>query len=761
MEQGVPPDIRSFAGSVGIVIDRSTAKEEVLGTAWLLEKDRLATCAHLVAGYTDCWDALVVRFPAIKGEERGIAHAVIHPRFDKKRSTRSLGARGTLIDGQPALPLMKHNAAVLTMSQLQPLSEERKAQINQVLTLPSPAGQGMSGNLSEIDLALIVQTINNARKEGVIFLADARNRPIASLFCRGGKVVYAKYRHLLNEQAFFQIFEHRIDGHFVFRSLHEPDWEVDKQISRPTDMLLIEGHRRIDELGKMTPSLGGGSALFHRAQDEIDISIVPEDAREHASQIWHLLDGATPINMLWHLVNVDDYAIFRALSELFKTRQIENVEESGAFLTSERLLNLHIGQSKLEPLAASELLQLVPLDSISSLTVECGTGRPSAREGSLLGALREGDPWHLVHNIDLLPEAAGSPLFKDGLVIVMHCGMLPAAVRSMQSAGRLQQMLWVESILECLKLGGEGDLAIKLSAKGQETARATASFAKLPRPIAASPEQSGCFEAAKVECKNCGATSMKSARSCKTCGQRLLADVEPIVVGRKGRALAVMAGVLVLGFAASAIALLCHMQKEPNLVHNSEIVMPDRPWLKFIVNRFDAAQRKWTPISSATSLNKADHIYVCVKVHEPCHIYLIERQSTSNQASVLYPTQGVNDEQLADDSEVTLPKQYQKLGPDGKPVEIGGYTFAGPAGTDVIVAMACRNALDLTSPPVVQNAFSAALPLLAHIDPPQGIEVDAASLHMPTRNTSTNSSGSMEASSPIYLARLPISHGDE
>jgi hypothetical protein len=760
MEDGVAPDIRAFAGSVGVVIDRSTATEEVLGTAWLLEKDRLATCAHLVAGYADHWDALVVRFPAIKSEEWGVANAVIHPRFDKRRGSRVLGTRGTIIDGQPVLPLMKHNAAVLTITPLKPLTDERKAEINKALTLPAPAGQGMSGNLSEIDLALIVQTINNARKEGVIVLSDARNRPIANLFCRGGKVVYAKYRNLINEHAFFQIFEHRLEGHFIFRSAREPDWEVDQQISRPTDMLLIEAHRRLDELGKMIPALGGEHSQFHRASEEINIGILPEDAREYAGRIWHLLDGATPINMFWQLVSVDDYLIFRALCELFKTRQIENVEEGGAFLTSEREIALHVSQSKLEPLAASELLQLVPLDPITSLTVDSETGRPRARDGNLLGALREGDPWHLVHNIDLLPEAAGSPVFKDGCVIGMHCGVLPPAVRSMQSAGRLQQMLWVESILECLKLGGEGELAIKLSAKGQESARASASFAKLPRPIATTADQSGCFEAAKVECKNCGASSLKSSRFCKTCGQRLLADVEPIVVGRRGSALAAMAAVLLLVFGASAFAFLSHMPKEPNLVRAQEAVMPDSPWLKFSVNRFDPSKGTWTAIRNGTMLSKSDHIYIAVKVHEPCHLYLLERQSTSNEATVIYPDKDAKDDQLADESDLTLPKEYQKLGPDGRPVEIGGYAFAGPAGTDVIVAMASRNPVELNSPQVVQAAFDAALPLLAHVDLPQGIEVNASSLHLSSANSSTNSPSSAAVSSPIYLARLPISHGD-
>ncbi|MGH9553983.1 MAG: DUF4388 domain-containing protein, partial [Terriglobales bacterium] len=380
------------------LIDRSGTRETVLGTVWLLEENRVATCAHVLAMFAGYLDALVVRFIGC-GQERGVAAAQFHPRFNHKLTNKL--ARETITDAEPMLPLQKYNAAVLSLGNLQELSVERRLEISRGLMLPVPQkDQGLSGNLTEIDLSLVIQTITNARKEGTIVISDERNHPVAGIFCRNGMIVYAQYKNLNNEFALYQIVQHRAQRYFIFQAMRQPDWPVDKMIARPTDMLLIEAHRRFDEVEKMVTSMGiTRESMFTRAVEQPDFNILSPEVRDCAAILWAFLDGTTPTSQLWQLVNCDDYTIFQSMVEMFNTRQIENVQDGGAYLTVERRAIQSLAHMKMEPMPVAMQVPLSPMDKLASLSVEMKTGRPRLRIGALLGALREGDPFHLVHNI--------------------------------------------------------------------------------------------------------------------------------------------------------------------------------------------------------------------------------------------------------------------------------------------------------------------------------------------------------------------------
>jgi hypothetical protein len=231
--------------------------------------------------------------------------------------------------------------------------------------------------------------------------------------------------------------------------------------------------------------------------------------------------------------------------------------------------------------------------------------------------------------------------------------------------------------------------------------------------------------------------------------QRLILDVDAHVAPRKANYLALTAasllGVLIVG----AIAFMTCMPAKPDFVESASVLLPDQPWVSLTISRFAPKKRQWVSVGEGTVFNKTDRIYVGVKVFEPCHVYLLERSSTSNTAQLAYPAGDGKDKQLEPGSKLTYPEHYQQS-PDGRHIEVGGITFNGPAATEMLIAIASHDKLDFSDGAVPNQAFQSAITLLDRGDLAQGIEVSASSL-----SPSLGSSQSL-----VYLERLPISHAD-
>lgn len=536
------PDVKTLAASVGILVDRTAdAAGSRLGNVWVIDDDKVATCAHLVFGYKSFLASLKVEFPEL-GKEFGVDNIMFHPRFNLKNAGQM--AQVALTEPSPMLPLQAHNAAVLKLSvDLQPLSDDLTWKVNRSLSLPlPPRDQGLGGNLGEIDLYVVLQTITNSRKEGVLTICDARNYPVARIFCQGGRLMFAEYANLQNEMAIFQIVNKDLKGNFYFWAASQPNWDASKPIARPADMLLIESHRRFDELKKLVLLVGGPKALYLRGGAQPSLEVLPAEIKDYAAIIWDLLDGGTPVGKLWQLANLDDYAIYSTLFHLLQTKQIALLPDEPLTLSS---------NPRLMPLLPSVDSHLQPGDEITDIYRDFDSSKALIRKGLLLGAMREQDPWHLVHNIRLVPDSAGSPLLnKDGKVIGMHCGSLPADSAKSDSRGAMQGMLWVDSIIECLKGGGEKQLAERLTLidtiPNEPIKKAAQDRGAQSKTIA------GCRDLARVDCPRCGRTSLDSARFCKSCGQRLLKDINMPKPKKKAGSGAAMTSILV----AASVALI-------------------------------------------------------------------------------------------------------------------------------------------------------------------------------------------------------------
>lgn len=476
-------EVAKYAGSVGLLVDRCVKREQPFGTVWLVDSDKVATCAHLVVLFEDFLAGLKVRFPAL-GQDWEVVEAQYHPKFDRKLAMEL--AQRSLSTPVPALALQDQNLVILKLSrELSDLRAEAKTGFNKKISLaPLPRVKGLVGSVEELGLALVIQTMTNSRKDGILFITDERNRPTARLFCREGRVIYAKFGKLENEAAIYQMFSQDVQGQFNFRTQSKPDWPVTEPMTRSTDGLLLEAHRRMDEKPKLLEQLGGAGSAYARVTELMDVAQLPEEIRDDAKRVFPYLDGGIAVDQIWDDARVDDYAALAALVELRNTRQIVEIPAGDD------------GLNPMQPLAMAPHLLLSPWDQIVSMTVHPISGRPQLRRGSLVGMLRPNDPYHLLHTLNLPYKSAGSPLFKQGEVIGMHCGMLPLDPALHALPQHLHQLLWVESITQTL-----ATKPVKKSIGMQR------------------PPQPG--EAERITCPKCTASMVKQAKFCGTCGHKL------------------------------------------------------------------------------------------------------------------------------------------------------------------------------------------------------------------------------------------------
>lgn len=495
-----PPDISKFARSVGILIDRCMQGEVPFGTVWLVGENKVVTCAHLVVLYAEFFQALKVHFPATN-QSFEVADAVFHPRFDQKAAFDL--ARRSLLEPVPALALQDHNVVILQLKQtLSDMDPETRTTFNRKVAGTPPARmKGLAGPVDELGLALVVQTITNARKDGCLVISDERNRPLAKMFCRDGRMVFAKYGRLVNEAAVYQMFIHHISGQFYFQAKTQPDWSVHTHIQRPTDNLLLEAYRRMDEIPNLLRDLGDAGASYVRATEILKTEELSEEVRADAETIWPYIDGGISIDQLWEVCGIDDYSIYKALAELYKTRQVVELPFTG--------------DDSLRPMQALPLaphLMLSPWEEVTALTVHRSTGRAQMRTGSLVGLIRPNDPWHLLHGISLPDRAAGCPIFKQGEVIGMHCGLLPLDPKLHAFPQLFSQMIWVESIYQMVS----GAAALAALRPRKESVGM-----KLPEFIRAQSQLKSSTIAGKVQCPKCNALMVAKAKFCGSCGSKI------------------------------------------------------------------------------------------------------------------------------------------------------------------------------------------------------------------------------------------------
>ncbi len=187
---------------------------------------------------------------------------------------------------------------------------------------------GLRGDLAELPLADLVEMTSIGGKTGRLVLFDEEDAVAGELAFRGGRLVGARCGELTAERAFYALLAVKT-GTFDF----DPAAELDEDtFNLPTESLLIEGMRRLDEMYRLRRRLPAPGRVRYLEGE-------PEDPLE-ARLLGYLGPGARTVGdvVAGMLVggDADEYDALQALQRL-TAREVVRVERPPEGQTSDAL----------------------------------------------------------------------------------------------------------------------------------------------------------------------------------------------------------------------------------------------------------------------------------------------------------------------------------------------------------------------------------------------------------------------------------------
>jgi hypothetical protein len=176
---------------------------------------------------------------------------------------------------------------------------------------------GLKGDLGELPLPDLVEMTSVGGKSGRLVLFDEEDAVAGVLMFRGGRLVGAQSGELTAEKAFYALLGLKT-GSFDFDSTAELD---EDEVNLPTESLLIEGMRRLDETYRLRRRLPAPAVVRYREGDAED----PLEAR----LLGYLGPGARTVGDVIDGILVggdaDEYDALHALRRL-ASREVVRVE---------------------------------------------------------------------------------------------------------------------------------------------------------------------------------------------------------------------------------------------------------------------------------------------------------------------------------------------------------------------------------------------------------------------------------------------------
>ena len=165
-----------------------------------------------------------------------------------------------------------------------------------------------TGDLSDIGVVDLVQTIDLNRKSGIIHIVNRDGRR-GTIFFREGRVIDAEVGRLSGAEAMYRLFSWS-DGRFEveFKPIRRRD-----VIDSPSAALLMEGMRRLDEWTRLLERLPALDSVV-----EVDVRVLAEqlaDLPDEMNGILRLCDGA---RTLLAVIDDSDYPDLEALTVVSK-----------------------------------------------------------------------------------------------------------------------------------------------------------------------------------------------------------------------------------------------------------------------------------------------------------------------------------------------------------------------------------------------------------------------------------------------------------
>ncbi len=166
-----------------------------------------------------------------------------------------------------------------------------------------------AGNLADMGLVDLVQTLEMGRKTGVLRVRDEGRT--AAIWFREGRILDAELGGLGGEPAFYRLLNWQ-EGDFT---IDFQDVDRGERIGLATQALLLEGLRRVDEwehVVEQLPSLDGVYEIDYRALAE-RLADTPDDVHG----VLRLLDGRRTLLQVIEEAGADDLAAAAMVSKLY------------------------------------------------------------------------------------------------------------------------------------------------------------------------------------------------------------------------------------------------------------------------------------------------------------------------------------------------------------------------------------------------------------------------------------------------------------
>jgi hypothetical protein len=153
-------------------------------------------------------------------------------------------------------------------------------------------GLVIQGDLTDTPLPETVQFIQSLRKTGQLALERGEPPQAAAIAFVDGRAVHAHCPPLEGEACFYHLLSWR-NGRYLFVPGHP---SPERTIDADTGGLLLEGLRRLDEMGRIAQRLPPMGTILHRRRDPAAL-VHPGLTFAHL-RLWRRLDGRTTVGSL-------------------------------------------------------------------------------------------------------------------------------------------------------------------------------------------------------------------------------------------------------------------------------------------------------------------------------------------------------------------------------------------------------------------------------------------------------------------------------
>jgi hypothetical protein len=188
------------------------------------------------------------------------------------------------------------------------------------LKVPRGTGKQLQGKLEYFDLATVIQTLIGSHQTGSLVISHDKHK-VAELFFFRGNIARAKYRHLMGDDAVYQLFQEPVEGEFSFTGREVAENEIQADISLPAITMLMESVRQQDELRPLQEQLPDTWRAFRQKADHL--SWEEPESLELAAAVWSRLKKGASLADLQREIPRCSFAIYRALATLLESGQVE------------------------------------------------------------------------------------------------------------------------------------------------------------------------------------------------------------------------------------------------------------------------------------------------------------------------------------------------------------------------------------------------------------------------------------------------------